>query len=339
MNRGQNDYQEYFPRYRDERIDSVKYCLMVLVIVGHVFSQKLFYSTPGCSVVWEWIYMFHMPLFVFLSGFFSYKKDFKNFIFSCWKLFEPLLIFQLLMRGIEYLSTGSVTWKDLLTPWWVLWYLLSLIYWRSLVQFVPDKLLRHVKAFFIFAFLVSIISGLLPFNRFLSLQRTLSFFPFFFLGYSMKGRSLFISPKYKPLCFLFLALTIVLPLFFSKYLGDLNQAQPYGNILGIFSRTFVFCLSFPMSVAFINLCPNTPLISRQGRLTLYYYIYHAIIIYFLKIIVSELNIPTSFLCATIYSIVLIIGLGITSYFPGIKYLTNPSTFLKKRNITYNLKES
>lgn len=63
---------------RDERIDSVKYCLMVLVIVGHVFSQKLFYSTPGCSVVWEWIYMFHMPLFVFLSGFFHTKRILKT---------------------------------------------------------------------------------------------------------------------------------------------------------------------------------------------------------------------------------------------------------------------
>lgn len=323
------------PKYRDERIDSVKYCLMVLVIVGHVFSQKLFYSTPGCSVVWKWIYMFHMPLFVFLSGYFSYKKDTTNFIHSCWKLFEPLLIFQLLMRSIEYLSTDSFTWKDLLTPWWVLWYLCSLIYWRSLVQLMPDKLLRNVKVFFIFAFFVSIISGLLPINRFLSLQRTLSFFPFFFLGYSMKRRRLFISAKYKPFCFLFLALTIVLPLFFSKYLGDLNQAQPYDNIRDIFSRTFVFCLSFPMSVAFINLCPNTPWISRQGRFTLYFYICHALIIYFFQVIICKYNLPTSLLAATIYSIVIIIGLGITSYLPGIKHFTNPSIFLKKRINTYN----
>ena len=323
------------PKYRDERIDSVKYCLMVLVVVGHVFSRKPFTSTQGCSVVWEWIYMFHMPLFVFLSGYFSYKKDIKNHILSCWKLFEPLLIFQLLMRGIEYLSTGSVTWKDLLTPWWVLWYLLSLIYWRALVQFMPNRLLRNIKSFFIFAFLVSIISGLLPFNRFLSLQRTLSFFPFFFLGYCMKGRRLFISAKYKPLCFIFLALTIIFPLFFSKYLGDLNQAQPYDNIRGIFYRTFVFCLSFPMSVAFINLCPNTPWISRQGRFTLYYYICHALIIYFFQIIIDKYNLPTSFLAATIYSIVLIVVLGITSYFPGIDSFTNPSIFLKKTNNTYN----
>lgn len=303
------------PKYRDERIDSVKYCLMILVVVGHVFSRKPFTSTQGCSVVWEWIYMFHMPLFVFLSGFFSYKKDTKNYILSCWKLFEPLLIFQLLMRGIDYLFTGSVTWKDLLTPWWVLWYLLSLIYWRSFVQFMPDRLLRNVKALFLLASLVSIISGLLPFNRFLSLQRTLSFFPFFFLGYSMKGRRLYISTKYKPLCILFLAITLILPFFFSKYLGDLNQAQPYNNIRDMFSRIFVFCLSLPISVAFINICPNIPWISQQGRLTLYYYICHAIIIYFFMIIVSKYHLPTSFLAATLYTIVLIGGLGITSYLP------------------------
>lgn len=323
------EMENFSQKCRNERIDSVKYCLMIMVIAGHIFSQKLFISAYGCSVLWKWIYIFHMPLFVFLSGFFSHKKGIKDYIQSCWRLFEPLLLFHLLMRGVQYLSTGQIIWKELLTPWWVLWYLLSLICWRTFIQFIPEKLLNNARSLFIIAFFICIISGLLPFGRFLSMQRTLAFFPFFFLGYCMKGRSIFIQKKYKPLCFAFLGVTIIFPLYFSNILGDLNQAQPYNNVNEMFSRAFVFCLSFPMSLSFINICPNTTWTSQQGKMTLYYYIYHAILIYFLMIIVSKLNLPTSFFAATIYTIAVTIGLGIISYLPGINYFTNPSTLLKK----------
>lgn len=77
---------------RDERMDSVKYCLIVLVIIGHIFGNYIF-STPLERVVNNWIYIFHMPLFVFISGYFSRKKDSKHFREGCYKLIEPLIVF------------------------------------------------------------------------------------------------------------------------------------------------------------------------------------------------------------------------------------------------------
>ena len=46
---------------RDERIDSIKFFLMLLVIAGHVFS-KIGTQWPSgyCRIMWQWIYMFHM---------------------------------------------------------------------------------------------------------------------------------------------------------------------------------------------------------------------------------------------------------------------------------------
>ena len=69
---------------RDERIDSVKYYLVLLVIIGHVFTQSEFSDIESCRIIWKWIYIFHMPLFVFFSGYFSHKKDTKSFMMGCW---------------------------------------------------------------------------------------------------------------------------------------------------------------------------------------------------------------------------------------------------------------
>ena len=166
---------------RIESIDSLKFFLMILVIAGHVLEG--FTSSYVCAVAYKWIYLFHMPLFIFISGYFSRKKDNKEFLISCWKLIEPLIVFQAIVRGVEYFVSGIISIRTVLTPWWILWYLLSLLYWRIILQLLPDKVLSNSKLVMVCAFVISLLAGFLPLNRFLSLQRTLSFMPFFFLGY------------------------------------------------------------------------------------------------------------------------------------------------------------
>lgn len=265
----------------------------------------------------------------FFSGYFSRKKDNKEFVLSCWKYLEPLIIFHFLMRGYMFLSTGVISIKEILTPWWVLWYLLSLFFWRLLLQIIQDKILSKTMLIVASAFIISLIAGFLPLDRMLSLQRTLAFLPFFFMGYSMRGKNLFIPKKLRVYCVLFLILTIALPLFFPRYLGDLNQADPYQTPFGTFSRMLVFGLSIPMSIAFISICPSIPWIAKQGRLTMQYYIYHAIIIFVLMKFVTWYCLPTSFMSAVLYSFSILIVIALFSYLPFFKKLTNPSSFFKK----------
>lgn len=323
-------------KVRDDRIDSVKYWLVVLVIAGHVLMRKEFAESTACAVVWNWIYMFHMPLFIFISGYFSRKKDMKNFLPSIWKLWEPLILFHIIGL-LFYVDTLSI--RTILTPWYMLWYLLSLMYWRLMLQIIPDKyILRHKKLILISTFCISILAGFLPFDRFLSIQRTLSLMPFFFLGYFMKGKNLYLPNKYKLLCIVFLLVILAILFFYPHRNSYLLYATPYKSIYGVMIRMVAFILAVPMSIAFLNVCSHTPWIARQGRKTLQYYIYHgliippnsALIISPFIMIAGKLNMPMNFITAVIIIIGTIFGISLALKIPYVKMMTNPSLFFEKK---------
>lgn len=321
--------KQFVSKVRDERIDAVKYWLIVLVIAVHVLLRPEFSDSTACVILRKWIHIFAMQLFIFISGYFSRKKDKKDLWPSLWKLIEPLIIFQVIAL-LFYVD--SITIKKILSPWFSLWYLLSLIFWRLLLQIIPDRILKHTIIILIATFCISILAGFLPFSKVLSLQRTLAFMPFFFLGYYMKGKNLYLPDRYKLFCMVFLILMFAVPLFFPQYIGDLRHAHPYVNIYGAVKRMIVFTLSIPMSIAFINICYKTPWIARQGRLTMQYYIYHALLIPPLMVLLEKLNVPMTFASAVIIIIGITIGIGLVLYIPYFKTFTNPSLFFAKKKI-------
>ena len=155
--------------------------------------------------------------------------------------------------------------------------------------------------------------------------------PFFFIGYYMRGKNLYLPDKYKILCVVFLILMFAIPLFCPQYLGNLKHADPYSNIIDAVRRIFVFALAIPMSIAFINVCYNTLKIACQGRLTMQYYIFHALIIPPLISIVGKLNIPMNITTATTITIGILFGIYFALKIPYVNMLTNPSLiFVKKK---------
>lgn len=324
------------PKVRDERIDSVKFWLVVLVITAHVIMRREFTGSTACVALWNWLCLFTIPLFIFISGYYSRKKDWQTFWPSIWKLSEPLIIFQVI--GLMFYADEPLSIRSVLTPWFMLWYLLSLIYWRLMLQMIPDKILKHTKLVLITTFCIGILAGFLPFDKFLSLQRTLALMPLFFLGYYMKGKNLYLPDKYKLLCMLFLIVILALLFFYPHRINDLKYAAPYKSILGAAIRMVAFALAVPMSIAFINVCYNTPWIARQGRMSLQYYLYHALIvppnssliIPPLIVIAEKFTPPMTFATAVIIIMCTIAVIAVALKIPYVKSLTNPSQFLVKR---------
>lgn len=156
--------------------DNVRGFLILLVVFGHILEQL-----PGgeSGVIYKFIYLFHMPLFVFCSGYWgngSPKKIMK-------KLFLPYLLLQALccvLRSEEVQVTR---------PFWALWYLLALSVWRMTVPFLEadsDSFKARLRVL-IGAFVCGCIAGADDtIGYYGTLSRIVVFYPYFIMGYYAK---------------------------------------------------------------------------------------------------------------------------------------------------------
>lgn len=161
-------------KLREAQYCNLKLFLIFLVIYGHLIEPQI-HSSKLLLVQYRWIYLFHMPLFCFLSGLFLKDSN------TCKKQWKKNLLFYLSIQGALVLFGNGK--YSLLTPHWYLWYLLSYSTWAALGQ-----LLLHFgkeRKFPLIPVLVGIgcCAGFIDaIGRELSLSRTLVFLPYFCLG-------------------------------------------------------------------------------------------------------------------------------------------------------------
>lgn len=162
---------------RDPLLDNARAILITLVVVGHAIESM---DTELASIVYTWIYSFHMPAFVVISGFLSrsYRNEPKQVSRLLTSLLIPYLIFQVLHSFEQDLLKGNDLDVKLWVPIWTLWFLLALTAWRLLTP-----LLRSLRYPLIFAVVISVIAPLdADLDTTLSWARILSFLPYFVLG-------------------------------------------------------------------------------------------------------------------------------------------------------------
>ena len=88
-------------------MDCLKGYAMFLVVLGHVIQT--FNSEWKTDNVLIGIYMFHMPLFIAISGFFFVKSADKNTVGTLIKKrFVGIMLPSLIMGVIDVLLTGGV---------------------------------------------------------------------------------------------------------------------------------------------------------------------------------------------------------------------------------------
>ncbi len=164
------------PRQRVFYWDNLKGFLIFLVVLGHMLEQLV---PDGKSLqIYKVIYLFHMPLFVFCSGYlsrFSPKKIFRQLIvpYAALQLFFGLLLF----REVQ-----------LTTPYWVLWYLAALVVWRVTVPFLDACPVRLRWLVIVGTVAVSCVVGFdNTVGYYATLSRIVVFYPYFVVGYYAKG--------------------------------------------------------------------------------------------------------------------------------------------------------
>lgn len=171
---------------RNSRVDNIKGFLIFLVVFGHLVETHI-EGHPILRPLWIFLYLFHMPMFVFISGMFSKADlDEKQSGQLIKNIFVPLLTFEFIYEGLEFLLSGHLSvYSGLFAPYWMLWYLTSLLCWRLLLP-----LFARLQFPVIVAVSIAMIATYSETSGyFLSISRTLTFFPFFLLGWKY-GRTL-----------------------------------------------------------------------------------------------------------------------------------------------------
>ena len=175
---------------RDKQIDNIKGLLIILVVFGHAL-ELLRVNSLISNYIYNFIYTFHMPVFIFLSGYLA-KNVNKGRENAFKQFFIPFLLFNSIWNLIQVITTSIISIPvnspeafSFLNPGWALWFILAMFIWKSLL---PDLL--KIKNIFTVVLVVGILSRLFSeFNVFLSLSRLLVFTPYFIGGFLFSKES------------------------------------------------------------------------------------------------------------------------------------------------------
>ena len=290
-------------KIRDIRFDTLKGFLILTVVFGHFFTHDASHGILSEAMA-NFIYSFHMPLFVFISGYFSNNH---NVIRGGAKLLETYIVFQLI-KGVAY--HYSVWWL-LFMPGPMLWYLIALIIWRfgyAAIDKLGIKVTWHLIAFLIF---VAIVAGFVPrIGREFALSRTIVFAPYFFLGVMAKDMQIIDVLKKKlnwKLCVIILSISLVTGVLCAINSIDMRTTfsgtVPYpeeGTWCYAMARLVTYFTSAIFSMAFIRLFSfETNIFSKIGKDSLKYYMFHGLFL----MAVEYLNFPWSTFFAIVYATV------------------------------------
>lgn len=316
---------------RSQYFDNAKFILIFLVVFGHVISP-LKEKDSFLITLYSGIFLFHMPAFIFISGFFS--KNFRkkgHFLKIVKHVLVPYFIFQVIY-SLFYYWTGQedkLTF-DLFQPHWTLWFLLSLFFWHVLL-YVFAKL--RWAGFFIALALGIGIGYFDHIGSYLSISRTFVYFPYFLLGYLLKPEPLkkllknrFAIPAGT---MIMLAVFLVFAPAFPRYsmawlLGDTSYQGMGGEQMtdGLI-RALQYIGTFISILGFLMIIPSKKFkLTVIGQRTLYIYLFHG---FFIKLATTYLSddfldaISGNYLLLILVSLTICMALG--SYL--IKKYTRP----------------
>ena len=261
---------------RDNYLDNAKFFLILLVVLGH--SMEIL-SGHYIQVLYRLIYLFHIPAFVLIAGYFlKFQKKQK---FS--EMITQYLIFQTIYCGFNIYILKNDASFSYSTPYWILWFSLALIFWK-LVTPLFIKLKYPVVIAVIIAVLIGYDDSV---GYYFCLSRTIVFFPFFLLGYYAEKRHFdklksFFNPIFSLIIFSFSFLLLLkLPSF---HIGLLYNSSSYKAMgfsslyAGIFRLLFLAWGGI-LVLAFFVIIPNSKQVySKLGQRTFQAYILHGFII-------------------------------------------------------------
>lgn len=317
---------------RDLYWDSLKFVLIFLVVYGHMLEI----DAPDGSFnrsMYNLIYAFHMPLFIFVSGRFSHIHDKERYKKSISRLIETYVVFQLIWYAVKCYVEKEFLWSMFTRPYTVLWYLVALVYWRLMILYLPVRWLDHKRIVLTISVVLSILAGFVPVGDDFVLQRSLAFLPFFMLGF-YSTNSIRLPP---PLALIGLLLAYIVMFFVLN--KDVSSIVHCSFTYYAQSRIKMFtlilgrCLLLPSAVIIslfvMRLVPANKILASWGRETLFILVYHAFAWRLVGILVGKGLLPYNEPMALIYAVAVTIVMLLVTRIELLKRMLNPITYKRR----------
>lgn len=278
------------------KFDNIKLLSIFLVVVGHVIEPYIGKSELFKSL-FIFIYSFHMPLFIFISGLFQKRFSDTNklkinkiaYFVTLGFLLKILHALSKVARGkafsITFFGGGSIDW------------FMFVLCMFMITAYLTRKL--HPAVVLSVTFVLGCFSGYVDvFRDTLWLSRYLVFMPFYFAGYYMTPQQLIKIEKnwitkiisglsmllYFVMCFRNLSLVYNLRMLFTGKNPFSSVEKYYFDGCGVQHRLLCYLISALLCMAVFCFIPNikVPILSKMGANTLSVYFWHVPLISFLK---------------------------------------------------------
>ena len=273
--------------------DNLKALLIFLVVFGHALELAFFRNV---SILYIFLYLFHMPLFVFCSGYLASYNPKKILT----KLILVYIVFQFLYVLFAQVVLGhSGSLLQFTTPFWIMWYFLALTVWMLHVPLLDA--MTNTKRNMVLTICGSIVLGIVSgfdnsLGYFMSLARILYFLPFFVIGFCVKkavdAQTLQrVTRKWYVVCITgVLSALIFAFLFFRRQVIDVRWLWGAFSYEGLgytgysaLVRIALYLAAFVISLFVLSIVPRRKMFfSYIGQRTLPIFVFHGFVILLLR---------------------------------------------------------
>ena len=268
---------------RDPFFDNAKLLLVTLVVIGH--SWTLLPAVSTSSPVYTFLYTWHVPAFVLVTGYLSRgftlsRANLRRLLTTVavpYFVFETLLALFRTVIGQEDL--GSTLYLD---PHWPLWYLSALFLWR-----LATPLLLRLGRPLPVAVAISLVGGLNT-TEVLDVSRVMGLLPFFVAGLVMRREhfAVLARPRVRVIAAgllvgAFAVATVVAGTFSKEWLywrtGYADLGVPFW--LGVLCRAGLLLLAATLALSALSLIATTDRwYTSLGTSSLVVYLFHGFVV-------------------------------------------------------------
>ncbi|MCD8007526.1 MAG: acyltransferase family protein [Clostridiales bacterium] len=277
------------PQGRLAKWDNLKALLIFLVVFAHLF-WRVNSVHPIMAGVFFFIYLFHMPAFIFVSGLFSKSAVKKRNYDRVFSFLLVYLVTKFLIWFVQLLLeedlVNEMPYINLFREGGVAWYGLAMCIFLLMTMFLERY--RTPCLMVLFIALGCLAGYCKDVGSLLSLSRVLVFYPFFLAGYVLSPEQILRVTEHwysRLLSAAVLATACWLCLQYREELtpytefikgktnfSELEELAPYGGLY----RLAFYAVAFLLTFCLIAVIPNChiPVVSTVGQRTLSVYMFH-----------------------------------------------------------------